>query len=503
MSGYPPEDLLLSPEFIGECRKLIEELATEPWQTNVIVGAPWAENGRLFNSAVCFGPGIERSPHVVHKCELPNYGVFDEKRYFENGNEVGVLKIQGLPEIAVTICEDIWIRANNLRSSLAGDKVLFTINLSASPFHAGKRKERLNILKDFIEETGSALAYVNLIGGQDELVFDGGSIILDAAGDCVSESARFVEELLVADVDFEKSKDADGEIDSHLMEIEEIHRALVLGLRDYVRKNGFKKVVIGLSGGIDSAVVACLAVSALGKDAVTAVTMPSMFTSNDTLTDAGLIAKNLDIEFITIPIKKAYETLIDELSDSLGYSDGREPGIEAENLQARIRGNMLMALSNRHGLLVLTTGNKSETAVGYSTLYGDTAGGFAIIKDLPKIKVYELAAYINQCASTALIPLATIDRPPTAELRPDQKDEDSLPPYEILDPILAGYIENNFSAREIAETTGAPIDLVAEIIRKVDLSEYKRRQSPPGIKITPRAFGRDRRMPVTNRFRSK
>jgi NAD+ synthase (glutamine-hydrolysing) len=398
------------------------------------------------------------------------------------------------------------------------------LNLSASPFHAGKLAQRQATLRRFAERTGAFLCYCNLVGGQDELVFDGGSLILDPEGVTLAAANRFAEDLLVLDLDIpEKTGPPRGKATEtleppiilerqiskdrptipprkvvDLNPFEEVYEALALGTRDYVRKNGFEKVVLGLSGGVDSALTAAIAVEAIGKENVIVVSMPSRYSSSETRTDAERVAANLGIRLLTIPIQKVFEEYLKELEGPFGNGD---PGIERENLQARIRGNILMALSNRFGSLVLTTGNKSETAVGYSTLYGDTAGGFAVIKDVFKTVVYDLAEYVNAKARKELIPRSVLRRAPTAELRPNQKDEDSLPPYAVLDPILRAYVEEDKALDEIV-ALGFPEDTVKDVVRLVDRSEFKRRQGPPGVKITPKAFGRDRRIPITNRYGS-
>ncbi len=455
---------------------------------------------------------------VYRKMELPNYGVFDEKRYFTPGTMPLVFSMNGA-RILVTICEDIWIAGNALERCGRQQGVAVSLNISGSPYHADKLSIQQDIAARFARGTGSYLCYNNLVGGQDELVFNGTSLVVDPAGNLVARAPVFTEELLVTDIDIEPAGRAGpgkecGEvpvvagftggtreriaptITALPGRAEEIYRALVLGTGDYLRKNGFTKAVMGLSGGIDSALVAAIAVDALGADNVIGVTMPSVYTSSETFSDAGSLAENLGIRLITIPIKKMFSTYLEELSTVFGDS---AEGVWAENLQARIRGNLLMALSNKYGWLVLTTGNKSETAVGYSTLYGDTAGGFAIIKDVPKTVVYELSAHVNKAAGREIIPNSIIVRPPTAELRPNQKDEDSLPPYGVLDQILVHYVEEDMSPEEII-ALGFDRSQVCDTVRRVYTNEYKRRQSPPGIKITHKAFGRDRRLPITNRY---
>jgi len=430
--------------------------------------------------------------------------------------------MDGVP-ILVTICEDIWIAGNVLEKCGKKRGVAVSLNISGSPYHAGKLSIQQDIVARFARSTGSYLCYNNLVGGQDELVFNGTSIVVDPKGTLVARASVFTEELLVTDIEVDRSAGSAGRSapgdecgDDRVVtgfsggprersaptiaklpeRVAEIYRALVLGTGDYVRKNGFKKVVMGLSGGIDSSLVAAIAVEALGADNVIGVTMPSVYTSSETFSDAGRLAENLGVRLITVPIKDIFTSYVGEFSKIFGDTS---EGVWAENLQARIRGNILMALSNKYGWLVLTTGNKSETAVGYSTLYGDSAGGFAIIKDVPKTVVYELSAYVNVLAGREVIPNSVIVRPPTAELRPDQKDEDSLPPYSVLDPILAHYVEEDMVPEEIV-ALGFDTKQVYDTARLVDINEYKRRQSPPGIKITHKAFGRDRRLPITNRY---
>jgi NAD+ synthase (glutamine-hydrolysing) len=437
---------------------------------------------------------------VYHKSELPNYGVFDEKRYFSKGKGCPLFEVEGVP-FAVTICEDLWVEGSEAELCARRGGTGLVLNISASPFHAGKIAERREILARFAARTETTVCYANLVGGQDELVFDGGSLIVNPRGEVLAGAARFEEDLLVAEIlPGGKVRVAAGSGKApELDRLEEIYRALVLGTRDYVRKNGFEKVVVGLSGGIDSALTAAVAVDALGSDKVTGVTMPSRFSSEETRSDAALLAANLDVALLTIPLERIFTSYLDELEGPLG---SKEPGVAGENIQARIRGNILMALSNRYGWLVLTTGNKSEMAVGYCTLYGDMAGGFAVIKDVPKTLVYDLSKYVNARAGREIIPESTLKRPPTAELRENQRDDDSLPPYEALDPILKGYVEQDLAPDEIA-AAGFDPELVHQVVRMVDLSEYKRRQAPPGVKITPKAFGRDRRLPLTNRYRNR
>ena len=499
--GYPPEDLLHKPRFLKDNEAALRKLAGQAEGVTAIVGYAQGTPAQCCNAAAVIEDGQIRS--IYKKGLLPNYGVFDEKRYFTPGQTPVIFSKNGL-SIAVTVCEDIW-DLDWLNQFLDGQKqaIDLLVNLSASPFNSGKITERRNILARCARHFHCTVAYCNLVGGQDELVFDGRSMVLNAQGNVVSQAKAFEEDLCI--VDLEKPSNGQSEIrpvspscDLSIThdDVDEVYRALVLGTRDYVKKNGFSKVVIGLSGGIDSALVAALAVEALGNKNIIGITMPSRFNAAETRSDAEKLAANLGIEFHTVPIADT----LNAFSKTLEHVEGwNEQGLAYENLQARIRGTILMSYSNQHGWLVLTTGNKSETAVGYSTLYGDTAGGFAVIKDVPKTLVYQLCRFINTQAGSEVIPESIITRPPSAELRPDQKDADSLPDYDLLDAILKNYVELNYSADEIIES-GFPEDVVRKIVRLVDRNEYKRRQCPPGIKITPLAFGRDRRMPITNRY---
>jgi len=500
--GYPPEDLLLKKHFLGDCRGAIEQLAKDCPEKKVIVGFAEMNEGGPFNSlaVLCGGEVVK----VYRKNLLPNYGVFDERRYFQPGGEAAVIDVRGVA-VVLTICEDIWQLEwlDKFLKPIAKKDLI--VNISASPFHMGKIKQRQAVLGRCAEHFGCALAYCNLVGGQDELVFDGRSMFLDSGGVVVGQAKAFAADLLVADilpgegkVQVSNIRAASEYPDAESIDVTgEVYESLLLGTRDYVVKNGFERVLIGLSGGIDSSVTAAVAVDALGAENVIGITMPSKFNKPETISDAEILAKNLGIEFHTVPI----ETVIEPFDEVLGIVGGWESaGVAYENLQARIRGTILMSLSNQFGCLVLTTGNKSETAVGYSTLYGDTAGGFAVIKDVHKPMVYELAAYVNRRAGRAIIPESVIVRAPSAELKEDQKDSDSLPDYDLLAKILVGYIENNKSANDLV-ADGLPAETVKRVIRLVDLNEYKRRQSPPGVRITPRAFGKDRRMPITNRYR--
>ena len=424
---------------------------------------------------------------------------FDEPRYFEPGNKPMIITLDGL-NIAITICRDIWDIEWLAKFLKGAGQIDALLNISASPFHLGKIRTRQDIVGECARRFRCPVGYCNLVGGQDELVFDGRSMFADAAGKIVAMARAFEDDLLIADITKKgKAVRIEPEPDSRGADIgllEEAYRALVLGTKDYVRKNGFSKVLIGLSGGIDSAITAAIAVAALGIENVIGITMPSRFNSAETISDAEKCAENLGIKFMTIPIG----SVLEQFNGSLEKVDGWDSrGLAYENLQARIRGTILMSLSNQFGALVLTTGNKSEIAVGYTTLYGDTAGGFAVIKDVFKTMVYKLAKYINEINGRETIPKSVIDRVPTAELRPNQKDSDTLPEYDLLDKILRGYVEEDKSAQQLIDE-GLPKEAVSRVIRMVDRNEYKRRQSPPGVKITPKAFGRDRRLPITNRY---
>jgi len=493
--GYPPEDLLLKKHFLAENLKAVEQLAKDCPDITIMLGFAEYADCLCYNSMAVLQSG--KILKVYRKCQLPNYGVFDEKRYFSAGTEPAVIKIKDI-SIVCTICEDVWELQwlNDCLASVHEKNLL--VNISASPFHAGKIHHKINMLQDCAKMLNCSIAYCNIVGGQDELVFDGRSIFVNSAGKLVAVAKAFEDDLLIADVE------TNGQIISNTPirktdYVEEIYHALVLGTRDYVRKNGFKKAIIGLSGGIDSTLTANIAVDALGKENVIGATMPTRFNISETINDAQLTAENLGIEFHNIPIEPILHTFNNELLKFDGWND---KGLAYENLQARIRGIILMSISNQFGYLVLTTGNKSETAVGYSTLYGDTAGGFAVIKDVPKTIVYELSNYVNKLRGREVIPQSVIKRIPTAELRFNQKDSDSLPEYEILDGILKAYVEEEKSLTEIIKQ-GFDSAITMKVIAMVDRNEYKRRQSPPGVKITPKAFGRDRRMPMTNLYRQR
>jgi NAD+ synthase (glutamine-hydrolysing) len=509
ITGYPPEDLLLRRHFIADAREAVAELACQVTDTTLIVGAPVAEDGRIYNAAIVLSGGEIRS--IYRKMHLPNYGVFDERRYFAPGPAGATVELGG-HRVGLTVCEDLWQPGPPASEEGAAGASLL-INISASPYHAGKGLERERLFADRARETGAYVAFCALVGGQDELVFDGHSFVLDPGGETIARGRQFDEDMLVCDLPLSRSTDgvegarvsssAVGAPRAALSPVEaEVYAALELGLRDYVNKNGFADVVLGLSGGIDSALVACIAADALGPERVNVAIMPSPYSSVATQSDAHALAGALGVRAHELPIGAAMDSYERILHDEFA---GLPVDITEENLQARIRGNLLMALSNKHGWLVLTTGNKSEMSVGYTTLYGDLAGGFAMIKDVPKTLVYRLCAWRNSAAATehrhvnAPIPESIISRAPSAELREDQRDEDSLPPYELLDRILYGYIELDRS-REQLIADGLPEHEVDRTIWLVDLAEYKRRQAPPGIKVTTRAFGRDRRMPITNRY---
>ncbi len=528
--GYPPEDLLFKPQFVNANIESLRQIARGTAGICAVVGFVDADPN-LYNAAAIINDG--KIAGIYHKILLPNYGVFDEARYFHAGNDCPVYVINGT-KIAVNICEDIWYDVCPATiQAYYGAEII--INISASPYHVRKGTNREKMISKRAQDTAAAIFYVNAVGGQDELVFDGHSIAIAVNGTLLARGKQFEEDFISVDVDTDDSpKKRSGDkswnketlLPPHLLWTHteksissdyhkgsqtplektsetllsvpgEVYHALVLGTRDYVKKNGFQKVVIGLSGGIDSAIVATIAVDALGKDNVIGVNMPSRFSSKGSVTDTEYLATNLGINLLNIPIEKPYQSYLDTLAAS--FKD-RKPDTTEENLQARVRGNFLMALSNKFGWLVLTTGNKSEMATGYTTLYGDMAGGFAVIKDVPKTLVYQIARYRNELAGLELIPEAIFTKPPSAELRPDQKDIDGLPPYEILDPILSAYVETDKSVEQIV-SMGYDESVVRKVAKLVDLSEYKRRQAPPGVKITTRAFGRDRRLPITNRFR--
>jgi len=492
ITGYPPEDLLLRKDFIKRANRGLRTLTSRVQDICVIAGVPEADGETLFNSAAVLQQGEIKA--IYRKNRLPNYGVFDEKRYFSPGHSVCVFRLKGIP-IGLSICEDIWRPGVVEKSRQAGAVLLF--NLNASPFHAGKIHDREDVVKERIKNTDIPVVYVNQVGGQDELVFDGASFVMDAQGNTVYRAAEFEEQLDVVTFDChaETCQPLIHQIAPHYSEVSSEYRALRLGIRDYVRKNGFHGCVLGLSGGIDSALTLALAVDALGADQVEAVLMPSRYTQQISIDDAIAEAQTLGVKYHIISIEPAVQAF-DELLKEV-FAGTRKDSTE-ENIQARCRGVILMAISNKQGRLLLTTGNKSEMSVGYATLYGDMAGGFAPLKDVPKLLVYQLSQYRNKLSP--VIPERVIKRPPSAELAPDQIDEDSLPPYSVLDPILERYVEQDKSFDEIV-AEGFAKEAVVCAIQRVDSNEYKRRQSPPGIRITPRAFGRDRRYPITSGYR--
>jgi NAD+ synthase (glutamine-hydrolysing) len=511
--GYPAEDLYLKRHFVAANRLAVEELARGVGEMVVLVGFAEPVDGggdyrHAHNSLAVLSRGELRG--VYRKNRLPNYAVFDEQRYFVPGHESATIEVAGT-KVGLTVCEDVW-EDGPPASNEATEGATLIANPSGSPYHRGKGREREAMFAERARGYGTYLAFCNLVGGQDELVFDGHSFVVDPSGEVIARAAQFEEELLVCEV----PAGAPAQLAEPLSDLAEVYGALVLGLRDYVRKNGFRHVGLALSGGIDSALVALVAVDAIGPENVSCVVMPSPHSSDETQSDARTIAANLGAEAIEIPIEAAmasYEGALAGTFPTAGVSAGMreeplprdpsrpsEPDLAAENIQARIRGNLMMALSNKHGWLVLTTGNKSEMSVGYATLYGDMAGGFAAIKDVPKTLVYELVRHRNARAGREPIPASVLERAPSAELRPDQLDSDSLPPYELLDRVLEAYVERDLGREEMV-AAGMPADVVDEVVGMVDRSEYKRRQAAPGIRITPKAFGRDRRLPITNRFR--
>ena len=515
LTGYPPEDLLLKEHVLTDAAEALERIARDVEGIVAIVGYP-QRDGAVYNSAAVLADG--RVAGNYKKNHLPNYGVFDEHRYFEAGSQGALIELNG-NLIGLSICEDIWT-AGPPESDEAAAGASLIINLSASPFQAGKGIAREQMLAERATANNVAVAFCAQVGGQDELVFDGHSLVIDSGGATIARAPQFEQWLLSCEIELPESQ-FDSSVDSvellgsfttnppsddtsldHLLariegDDESVYAALVLGTRDYANKNGFDRAVLGLSGGVDSALVACIACDALGAARVSCVTMPSEFSSEATYSDAISLAESLGVELLELPIGDLMELYGALLAPTF---DGRPADLTEENLQARIRGNLLMALSNKFGWLVLTTGNKSEMAVGYSTLYGDSAGGFAVIKDVPKTLVYRLCELRN-LRNDAAIPESILTRAPSAELRADQADEDSLPPYEILDPLLEGYVEQDLGAEQLI-AAGFDAEVVAQVIGLVDRAEYKRRQQPPGIKVTGKAFGRDRRMPITNRYKA-
>jgi NAD+ synthase (glutamine-hydrolysing) len=530
ITGYPPEDLLFKPQFIKRNQECLKEVMEHSSDIAIVVGFIDSDNDIYNAAAIIYN---NKLVGVYHKIYLPNYGVFDENRYFQAGTEYPIFIIHGIG-VGVTICEDMWYEAGPATiQAYAGARLL--INISASPYHAGKGDYRERMLATRASDNVAIVAHNNLVGGQDELVFDGNSLIINEKGENIARGKQFEEDFIVADLDMEsvfrsqlhdprrrqeaqwvrKELEQAPRIEVHserritikpslsprrvekLDKLAEIYQALVLGTRDYVRKNGFKKAIIGLSGGIDSSLVATIAVDALGASNVIGVAMPSRYSSPGSISDAEALVRNLGIEFKVIPIEKVFSAYLETLAEP--FKD-TQPDVTEENIQARIRGNILFALSNKFGWLVLACSNKSETATGYTTLYGDMSGGFIPLKDVPKTLIFELSRYKNQQASREVIPSTILTKAPSAELRPDQKDTDTLPPYEILDSILKAYVEDDLSIDQIV-AMGFDRELAVRAARLVDRNEYKRRQAAPCVKITPRDFGRDRRLPITNRFR--
>ena len=510
--GYPPEDLLLKQRFLEDARSALEDVAAHTSNAVAVVGFPEQDGERIYNSAAVCHQGAVTG--IYRKQLLPNYSVFDEKRYFTPGVSAGpIFQIAGVM-VGISICEDQWFDEGPLNDQIASG-VGLAISLNASPYQRGKDAARASTVIERVTSHKIPVVYVNQVGGQDELIFDGSSFVANSEGELIARLPQFEEAVQIVDLDVDecdsgelpvivtsKKQKKKGEIAEPVVAevddpIAEVWNALVLATRDYVNKNGFSEVVIGLSGGVDSSLVAAIAVDALGPDRVHGVSMPSRYSSQGSEDDAAELARNFGIDFQTIPIEAGYTALTDMLESVF---HGHSTDLTEENLQSRLRGILLMAMSNKKGWLVLTTGNKSETSVGYSTLYGDTAGGFAVIKDCPKLLVYELCRWRNTQTTSPWIPEASITKPPSAELRPDQTDDQSLPPYELLDPLLEAYVEQDRSAAELV-AEGYDPEIVQQITRLVDLAEYKRRQSPPGPRISMKAFGKDRRLPITNRYR--
>jgi NAD+ synthase (glutamine-hydrolysing) len=490
VTGYPPEDLLLRPAFVAAAAETVGKLAARTGDAAIVVGFPEQADGRLSNAAaVCAGGAVLG---VYRKQLLPNYAVFDEQRYFTASTDPGpVFDIKGV-RVGVTICEDAW--APGPIGTAAAQGAELVVNVNASPYYAGRGAEREATLGTRAREAGVPIVYANLVGGQDELVFDGGSFVVDVEGAVVARAGQYTEDLLVVDV--APPAVTPGRIEARFEPVREVYEALVLGTRDYVRKNGFRDVLVSLSGGIDSSLVVTIAVDALGAEHVAGVMLPSRYSSEGSVADAQTLADALGIRSFVVPIEPAHAAFEQMLAPVF---EGRAPDVAEENLQARIRGNVVMTISNKFGWMVLSCGNKSEMATGYATLYGDMAGGFAVIKDVPKTLVYELCRDRNARAGRDLIPRSVIDKPPSAELRPGQKDTDSLPDYAVLDPIIEAYVEGDESVAELA-ARGIDPDLAQRVARMVDRNEYKRRQAPPGVRVSRKAFGKDRRPPITNRW---
>jgi len=498
ITGYPPEDLVLRRTFVDDNLEALEELARRSaGGCAVLTGFVDRSDAGIHNAAALLDGGAIAARY--HKVKLPNYGVFDEKRYFVPGLAGCSVRVAS-SDLGISVCEDAWTPGPPF-DEYARERITVVLNINGSPYHRHKIAERLDICRDRARETGAWIVYVNAVGGQDELVFDGGSMVVSPQGELAHRASMFEEDLLVVDLQQREGRDwsasAHGEPRRWPEGPEEVYRALVVGMGDYVRKNGFGEVLVGLSGGIDSALTTTIAADSLGSEAVRALTMPSPYSSAESVEDALEVARRLGIRIDEFRIDEIFKSYLAALEDP--FRDTAE-GVAEENLQARSRGNLLMAMSNKFGAMVLATGNKSEYAVGYSTLYGDMAGGFAPIKDVPKTLVYELVRWRNAQDETAPIPQRVIDKPPSAELRPNQKDTDTLPPYEELDPIIEAYVEEDRSPEDIV-AAGLDRSLVERVVSWIDGAEYKRRQAPPGVKITPKAFGRDRRMPITNRYR--
>lgn len=512
ITGYPPEDLVLKSGFVAENQQAMRDIVAATQGCVAVFGFVDGSRGMLANSAAIASKGTLHGTY--NKQLLPNYSVFDEDRYFTPGTSFSLFTIAGV-NVGVTICEDIW-QADGPVQQQANAGAALNININGSPYHRGKFDERQQMVSERARKNSCAIVYVNQVCGQDELVFDGGSMVFDHRGDMLMRAEQFGESLSFIDIEVNESHVAsgipvldvsktsrasgtrhEGTIAANASDMEQVFGALVLGTRDYVRKNGFTDVVIGLSGGIDSALVAAVAVEALGSQHVHGVSMPSRYSSEGSRTDAAILASNLGIDMQTISIEPAFSAYLDMTAESFA---GKAADLTEENLQSRVRGTTLMALSNKFGWMVLTTGNKSELAVGYFTLYGDSVGGYAVIKDLLKTTVYELCRFVNARAGREVIPEAVITKPPSAELRPDQRDDQSLPAYEVLDPILELYVEQDRTAAEII-ALGFDEALVRRISRLVDMNEYKRRQGPPGVRVSLKAFGKDRRLPITNAYR--
>lgn len=498
VTGYPPEDLLLKKSFVRDNRRVVDRIAAATLECMAVVGFVDADDDTLYNAVALCRMG--EVVGVYRKQLLPNYSVFDEERYFTPGPQIidghpaGVFTINDVM-VGVSICEDIWFADGPVKSQAHhGARVL--LNLNGSPYHQGKHDEREDMLRERARNTGSTIVYVNQAGAQDELVFEGSSVVVTANGTIARRLTSFTSDFAIVDIHADGSVDP-GDVTPFDSELDRVYHALVLGTRDYVRKNGFTDIVIGLSGGIDSSIVAAVAVEALGAEHVHGVAMPSRYSSQGSLDDAAKLATALGIDHRVVSIEPAFQAYLDMLAPSF---EGRDADLTEENLQSRCRGTTLMALSNKFGWMVLTTGNKSEMAVGYFTIYGDSAGGYAVIKDVFKTQVFALCRRINERAGREIIPESVITKPPSAELRPDQRDDQSLPPYEELDPILRHYIDNDLGVQEII-ALGFDEAVVKRITRLVDVNEYKRRQCAPGVRVSTKAFGKDRRVPITNGYR--